>query len=180
MSRRLERSVGFLNTWVLPEIRNRGTKGRGCDSIRVHYIGCGHEGIEHRECAVHNVRPGTVFRLREPNLFNSRDGCCQRCHEVVRKLPGPWRSGEPDWRRRLYVDDFTASNALAHKKALRVPPSKTRELHENEIRALCEALVLATNETPLGSTIQKALVDHICGTYVQEWGDFTVCTFLET
>lgn len=175
MSRRLKNSDSFLSELVDPSVWPKD--GRGCDTIRAFYTGCGHEGTERRECPVRSLRPGTALHLREPNAFNSRHGWCYACH-IINREPGSWPPEGFLFRGQFW--QFNPTFIRPHEKAVSVPRSEARERVQNEIQALCDALILATNETPLGSTIQKALADHICGTRVQDWGDFTACTFLDS
>lgn len=178
MYRRLNASAEFLACKLEVEWPSWGPNG--CEFLRDYYERCGHNAIERRTCAVRNVQPDTVFHLYDPNDWNRRVGFCHECHDSL-GLPGDWPHKKP------YIWGYRADVAISNRSILCISHQdllfgclnkEARVSIEDEIRALCEALVLATNETPLGSGIQKSLIDHLCKTRVNAWLGFTACRLL--
>lgn len=173
MGRRIKASREFLR--FNPE-SERGNLPRpdnnDCSATTVVYDRCGHSVAEARACPVDCVRPISVLYLCEPGATH-RDRMCGRC--------------------QLRTGDFSCSSSPTEQDGGSTSPTirspspvptfrpgfERREMIEDEIRALGEALMFATAETPLGSDMQMMLVNHICNTRVAAWGGFTVCRFLE-
>lgn len=167
MRKRLEESTELL--------RDRSRHGstdlimNSCGNDPITYV-CGHWMAANEACAVRGVQPQTQFYLREPRNAGRRPGgVCLNCH-VRLGNSGPW----PRWQ-----DDRGRGSNAARAAWLRSWDRPPRVWIAAEIRALCDALVFATAETPQGSKIQRLLIDHLCGTHVAAWGGYTVCTFLE-
>ncbi|KAK2609506.1 hypothetical protein N8I77_003003 [Diaporthe amygdali] len=84
---------------------------------------------------------------------------------LMAPLPGePLPSGVTimsikDWRRLNELDQ--RYDPKAKDKAQAKEP--TREMIENEIKEICEDLVLASIVTPESSKIQERLHEHVCG-----------------
>lgn len=179
MDRRLEASARFLRR--IPDPCSPApprVSDRGCGTIRAVYEVCGHVLREPRACPVAGARPDTVFHLCDPEHTVVRRGraCDPSCRQV-RNWGGPSlsRPGGTSWAP---APNRPAPNLPAPNRP--APDSETRALIEDEIRALCRALAIATAETPKGSHVQRALVRHMCDTRVVAWGGYAVCRFLET
>jgi hypothetical protein len=166
LTNRLAGSAEFFD--FNPEPKRNRHKNADCKGMSVRYGVCGHFEREYRSCGVRTAHPQTVFHLCEPQGTRYLDGrLCDTCFEnklrpfdiAAERDESPSRHQNPD--RPTPPDD------------------ESRALIEHEIQALCEALVVATRDTPQGSRMQKALIDHMCNTRVAAWDGFTVCRFLE-
>lgn len=143
-----------------PILKTLTRRDYGCKAITVVYDLCGHSLQDGRACPVRSARPETVFHLCEPECAVHRDSACDPACCQVR----PGYQGGPAPARRYQTAP---------------PDDETRALVEDEIRALCKALVLAVAETPQGSFMQEELSRHMCKTRVAAWEGFTLCRFLE-
>lgn len=172
MTRRLRASADFLSPGTGPVRDERNT--RGCGLLRVFHMSCSHRTAEFRRCPVADVQQDTVFHLGEPDGYARRATSCYPCMTGVSVrerwadlLAGP---EEQEDAMRVLLEQSTVKAARSECGGF--------GLIEDEIKELCGALALATAETPKGSDIQQALVEHMCSTAVVAWGGYTVCTFL--
>ncbi|KAK7727579.1 hypothetical protein SLS63_007021 [Diaporthe eres] len=172
MGRRLKASREFLN--FNPDPESNPQPDNACEATTVVYDPCGHSVRERRACAVRCVRPISVFHLCEPGPTHL-DRMCGPCQ--LRK--GDFSSRRPPTQQPDQPQQDPGTG-LALYPTPAPPPAhpdpERREMIENEIRVLCEALAFATAEAP---RIKRRLVHHICNTRVAAWGGFTVCRFLE-
>lgn len=183
LARRLRVSGEFLR--FSPGPRRKPRKNTHCQPMVVEYGLCGHFVHEHRACGVRNVQPQTVFHLSEPERTRYREGMCDICQARSGDSAGSLSSRcvQLDRQERQHADVHGASSvrSSSHKAPDRPTPpdDETWPMIEEEIRTLCEALLVATVDTPQGSRMQKALINHMCSARVAAWGGYTVCRFLD-
>lgn len=151
----------------------------------VKYGLCGHLVREDRKCEVRNVQPQTVFHLCEPERISYRDSKYDSCEASAGVFGGSCSSNASLNRKKELDAEVHGSTSIRspHQEAPdrpTPPDDETRAMIEDEIRTLCETLLVATVDTPQGSRVQKALINHMCSTRVAAWGGFTVCRFLDS
>lgn len=120
--------------------------------------------FEPRPCVLRNWRLPTVFGPRQPLQPGGYryENVCVTCQESsLVNRPRTYQSRAPTLDQLIPTDE------------------ETRNMIEEEIRLLCDALVAAIFTASRDSSMRTQLIHHMHNTRVEAWKGFTVCRFLK-